>query len=104
MSGLLNKAITNGTVQEIAMVPATIVRSLLDITIINPTESDAPGVMVWATFNNAPVQVDLLDFGANLVSAGGKLVLENVNCTPGEKIFVQAPAGMVVRITSVDES
>lgn len=104
MSGLLNKAITNGTVQEIAMVPATIVRSLLDITIINPTEGDAPGIMIWATFNNVPVQVDLLDFGANLVAAGGKLVLENVNCAPGEKIFVQAPAGMVVRVTSIDES
>lgn len=101
MSGLLNKLITNGTVQEIAEVPGT-TYSMVNILVINPTAGQVD-VRLFASNQAAPTPVDTIEHRAVLAENGGRVEYSCVNCSAGEKLFIQAPAGLIVRVTSVDE-
>lgn len=103
MSGLLNKALTNGTTQLVATVPESAARSLVDIMVVNPTASEVT-VQAYITNQVQPTTIDLIDFAAKLEANGGRVEYNCVNCSAGEKIFINAPAGLVVRVTNIDEA
>lgn len=103
MSGLLSKAICNGTNLEIATVPTDNVRySLVNILLVNTT-GDEVQAKIYATTQSAPTEVDLLEHRVVLAANGGRVEYSCGCMSPGEKIFVNAPQGVVCRVTSVDE-
>lgn len=101
MSGLLNKLVTNGSVQEVATIPG-MTYSSVNIRVANPLNVDKP-VTIWATIQNSPSVVDLIEPGFILEANGGRFEQSCMIMTAGEKIFVQADAGLVVRVETVDE-
>lgn len=104
MSGLLNKVITTGELMHIATVPEGDVKySLVNVLVINPTNAAIEG-RLYATFQNVPSLVDELDHRVVLVANGGRAEYSCGTMSPGEKIFIEAPAGLVVRVTSIDEN
>ena len=103
MSGLLNKVITTGGVMHVGTVPEGDVKySLVNILLINPTPN-AVEARLYATNQAAPTQVDLLDHRVVLVANGGRAEYSCGTMSPGEKLFIEAPAGLVARVTSIDE-
>lgn len=103
MSGLLNKVLTTGEVMHIATVPSGEVKySLVNVLVINPTGQPAEG-RLFATDQLNPTLVDLLDHRVQLVANGGRVEYSCGTMSPGEKLFIEAPAGLVVRVTSIDE-
>ncbi len=103
MSGLLNKVITNGEVMHIGTVPEGDVKySLVNVLVINPTNAPIEG-RLYATNQLNPSLVDLIDHRVVLVANGGRAEYSCGTMSPGEKLFIEAPAGLVVRVTSIDE-
>lgn len=103
MSGLLNKVLTTGDVMHVATVPQGDVKySLVNVLIINPSSEPAEAKL-YATDQLNPSLVDLMDHRVVLVANGGRAEYSCGTMSPGEKIFVEAPAGLVVRVTSIDE-
>lgn len=103
MSGLLGKTITDGTTQLVGVVPAGLTYSLVTVMVTNPTGAEAE-IRLYVTQNATPAQVDLVDSRSVLPANGGRIDFECLNCSPNEKIFIHAPAGLVVRVTSIDEA
>lgn len=103
MSGLINKAITTGEVMHVATIPQGEVKySLANVLIINPTNSPVE-CKLYATDQLNPSLVDLIEHRVVLVANGGRAEYSCGTMSPGEKIFIEAPAGLVVRVTSIDE-
>ena len=103
MSGLLNKVLTTGELMHIATVPEGDVKySLVNVLVINPTAAPIEAKL-YATNQMNPTLVDLLDHRVVLVANGGRAEYSCGTMSPGEKIFIEAPAGLVVRVTSIDE-
>lgn len=104
MSGLINKVITNGSVIEVGRIPEGDNKySSVNILVINPKNDADVNVRAYATFQDSPTLVDTIDYRAVLVREGGRVNLSCEIMSPGERIFIDAPAGLVVRLTSVDE-
>lgn len=101
MSGLLNKLITDGTVQEVATVPVCDY-ALLQISLMNPTAAEVNGKL-WLTQQAVPTAVDTIEPAVVLAANGGRASYESCVASQGEKLFVQAPAGCVVRVTSIEK-
>lgn len=101
MSGLINKLVTDGSVQILGQVPECPFASV-HIQAVNPTASDL-GITLWAGVGASPNPVDLLEYDVPVPANGGRYSNDCVIMSAGEKIFVKAPAGLVVRLSSVDE-
>lgn len=102
MSGLLNKIIADGTVQLAATVPAGIAFAALNILAANDTSSDAT-VRIWITLDPTPNQVDLVEPGV-VVASKGRYEDSVRIASPSENVFIQATAGVVVRVENVVEA
>lgn len=101
MSGLLNKLVTNGSVQLAGTVPSNVEYAAVHVRAANPNEVDA-ALTVWVSLSETPAQVDLIEPNA-IIPPAGRYADECGVLGPGEKIFVQAPAGVVVRIEYIHE-
>ncbi len=101
MSGLLNKLITNGAVQEAGTIPGTTYSSV-NIRIANPLAQQQV-VKIWATTAATPGNIDLLEPGLVIPPNGGRFEQSCLIMSANEKIFVEAAAGLIVRIETVDE-
>lgn len=103
MSGLINKVITDGSTMLIGSVPGSKF-STVNLLVVNPTEIDQDiAVYICDAGKTAPGQVDLYDPRATLLANGGRAEYSCVVCSAGEQVFVRAAAGLVVRLSSVDE-
>ena len=103
MSGLLNKVLTTGEVMHIATIPSGEVKySLANVLIINPTGQPVE-CRLFATDQLNPSLVDLIEHRVVLVANGGRAEYSCGTMSPGEKLFIEAPQGLVVRVTSIDE-
>lgn len=102
MSGLLSKILTNGTRQLVATVPECDY-GLINVMVLNPTVSDSP-VKLWLSTQATPSEVDLIESDTILVARGGKLELSCVTVSQGEVLYIEASAGLVVRVTSILEN
>lgn len=101
MAGLLNKLLTTGQMQQAATVPQS-KYATVSILVVNPTADDAE-IELYISTQSQPGTIDMIDFKPKLAKAGGRCEYECVICSQGEKIFIKAPAGLVVRITSIEE-
>lgn len=102
MSGLLNKIVADGTPQLVATVPTGISFAALNILAANDNATDAT-LRVWIGTDATPSQADLVEPG---VVIGGKGRYEDSVriASPAESIFVQATAGVVIRVENVAEA
>jgi len=101
MSGLLNKILTDGSVQLVGTIPNTGTFSSINLLAANDTTQDI-SLRVWIGTDATPSQVDLVDPQA-IVPGKGRYE-DTVRITsPGENVFVQAAVGLVVRVETVDE-
>jgi len=101
MSGLLNKLITDGTAQLVGTVPDC-EYAIMSITFINDT-SEEVSPSLWLTTQSAATKVDKIE-GVVKVVAGGRAEYECVNCSAGEKLYVQAASGCVVRASTIEKA
>lgn len=102
MSGLLNKIIADGTIQLAATVPTGISFTALNILAANDTASDVT-LRIWIGVGTTPNPVDLVEPGVIIASKGR--YEDNVRvASPSENVFIQATAGVVVRVENVAEA
>ena len=109
MSGLLNKLITDGTVQRVGQIPSGSYVAM-HITAINTNTSSDPGntvanrtIEIWAAPDGAsPTLVDRIEY-ANIEKNNGRLEHSCRIIGEGEVIWVQAGPGVVVRVDYVSD-
>ena len=109
MSGLLNKLITDGTVQRVGQIPSGSYVAM-HITAINTNTSSDPGntvanrtIEIWAAPDGAsPTLVDRIEY-ANIEKNNGRLEHSCRIIDEGEVIWVQAGPGVVVRVDYVSD-
>lgn len=101
MSGLLGKALTIGGIQRIATLPGDIEYASVNILIANPTPSPQI-VSVFIGTSDIATAVDTIIPGA-IIPSKGELEIACRICSPGEKISVDGPSGLVVRVENVAE-
>ena len=109
MSGLLNKLITDGTVQRVGRMP-TGSYVVMHLTAINTNISTDPANLaanrtleVWACPDGAtPSLVDRIEY-AHIEKNNGHLELSCRVIGAGEAIWVQAGPGVVVRVDYVSD-
>jgi len=101
MSGLVNKLLTTNEVQLVGKIPGAEFASV-NILVINETAADV-SPKVWATAGSTPGAVDLLSSSKVVVEAGGTLEITGRIMSSAENVYVQAPAGCVVRLEAVNE-
>ena len=101
MSGVLNKLLADGTVQFVAGL-GDVPFSSVNILVSNPTGVSG-SLQVWIGTGITPAMADRVEPGA-IVAAKGRYEDLGRICSGGEKLFVQAPAGWVIRAEAVDES
>lgn len=102
MSGLLNKLITNGSVQKVATVP-TIQFGSMNVRVVNPTNADQP-IKLWLSADaTAPSQADLIEHRAVVPANGGRYMDTGLIVSASETLYIQAAADLVVRAELVEE-
>lgn len=102
MSGLLNKIVADGSVQLAATVPVGISFAALNILAANDNAADAT-LRIYIGTGLSPDPADLVE--PNVVISGKGRYEDSVRvASPGENVFIQATAGVVVRIESVVEA
>jgi hypothetical protein len=76
--------------------------ALLQVSVINPTgvEVDAK---LWLTTQAVPTVVDLIEHTAKLAPMGGRAEYESLVASAGEKLFVQADEGCIIRVSSIEK-
>lgn len=102
MSGLKNKLVSDGTVQLLGTVSDNVLFSLTTVRAINPTATTKE-ITVWVTTAPNPTDVDLVEAPTNIVSKG-RYEQNNLQLSPGEKVYVYASPGVVFRMETVDEA
>lgn len=100
MSGLLNKVIATGAIQEVAEVPGT-GYAAINVLLRNRTAS-AADALIWIGTGATPSDVDEVDEIDDLPAKGGYEMTARV-CSGGEKVFVRATAGVVIRVEFIEE-
>lgn len=100
MSGLISKVMTDGSTQLVGQVPGSKF-STLSISVHNLNAVDQE-VVLYLTTDATPKPVDTVEPGA-ILPAKGSARYEVEIASPGEKLFIKAPAGLAVRFCSVDE-
>lgn len=109
MSGLLNKLITNGTVQRVGQIPEGSYVAL-HVTAINSNTAIDPGdtaqdrtLEIWAAPSDAsPTLVDRIAY-AVIPRNNGMMDLSCRIIGESEVIWVQAGPGVVVRVDYVND-
>lgn len=109
MSGLLNKLITDGTVQRVGQIPAGSYVAM-HVMAINTNVSDNPAdtnanrtIEIWAAPDGAnPTLVDRIEY-ANIEKNNGHLEISCRIIGEGEVIWVQSEPGVVVRVDYVSD-
>jgi hypothetical protein len=102
MSGLKNKLISDGTVQLLGTVSDSVLFSLTTVRAVNPTAS-VKEITIWVTTSPTPSDIDLVEAPTSLTPKG-RYEQNNLQLSPGEKVFVYAPVGVVFRMETVDEA
>lgn len=103
MSGLINKVITDGSTMLIGSVPGSKF-STVNLLVVNDTNIDQDiAVYICDAAKTAPGQVDLIEARATLLANGGRVEYSCVVASAGEQVFIRCAAGLVARLSSVDE-
>lgn len=109
MSGLLNKLITDGTVQRVGQIPAGSYVAMHLMAINTNTSADPQDttnnrtIEVWsAPDGSAPTLVDRIEY-ATIEKNNGRLEHSCRIISEGEVIWVQAGPGVVVRVDFVSD-
>lgn len=104
MSGLLNKVLTNGTTQEIGVIPGSSngAYSMLNVVVSNPTSQEVK-LEIWLTFNDEPTMVDYIEPGAMIPANGGGYEAVGRIASAGERLFVRTQEGLVVRAETIED-
>ena len=102
MSGKLSNLVTDGSTQLAGVIPGSKFSSL-NIRVCNPTGLEQT-VQVYLTDNSktAPALADLVEPGA-VVPVNGTLALTCEVASAGEKVWIKTAAGLVVRLSTIDE-
>lgn len=101
MSGLLNKVITDGSVMEIATLSNDVNYAMINVTATNDTENEAT-ISLFIGTGTEPGRQDLVGPRSE-VPAGGVYEVVGRIVSPGEKIWVEAPSGFIVRVEVINE-
>lgn len=103
MSGLLNKAVANGEIQEVGVIPGSNGSyAMLNVLAVNRQGTEAP-LEVWLSTEATPGDVDLVEPGARLPASGGSYEMVGRVVSAGERVFVRALAGVVIRLETIEE-
>lgn len=102
MSGLLNKLITDGTVQRVGRIPAGSYVAM-HIMAINTNTTTNRTIEIWAAPDgSSPSLVDRIEY-AHIEKNNGHLEHSCRIIGEGEVIWVQAGPGVVVRVDYVSD-
>jgi hypothetical protein len=107
MSGLLAKKLTTGAMLEIGQINQNVSYAAINILVVNNSTMATPAgeaVEIYIADGSSPTPgaIDVIEPAA-ILPAKGKLEWNCRLVSPGEKIFVKAPAGYTVRVESADE-
>lgn len=100
-NGLLNKIVATGSLEQVAEIPANVKFASVHIRAANPNANVA-SLTIFATTSVTPSAGDLIEPGAQIPSQG-RYSDECGIMSPGEKIFVNTAAGVVVRVEIISE-
>lgn len=103
MSGLLNKAVATGEIQEVGVIPGSNgAYAMLNILAVNRQGTEAP-LEIWLSSNATPADVDLVEPGARIPSSGGSYEMVGRVVSAGERVFIRSLSGVVVRLETIEE-
>lgn len=104
MSGLLNKLLADNTIQLAGTVPGGASNyASVNILVINPNPTDGL-VTAYATTSPSASAVDKIMHERVMAANGGQIEIACRIMSGGEKIYVKAPVGCIVRIELVEEN
>ena len=100
MSGVLNKVLTTGAVQQAGTIDGASY-SCVNIVVSNPNDADAQ-MQLWLTTSASPNPVDLIE-ALVVIPAKGRYEQSARICSAGENLFVKCTAGCAVRVETINE-
>lgn len=98
MSGLLGKALCNGNVQELGVVPGDAAENSscsVNIHVTNTTSTDKE-LVVYISTNFPPSEVDTV-YARKIIPGYGDFSASCHLCSTGERIIVNGSVGLVAR-------